>query len=108
MKTKTASSARLRGHGSSEAPRPLTSLKNIGATTARKLERIGIRDADDFLARDPYEVFRMLRRKVDPTLCRCALAGLVGAKLDAPWHKVTKLSAAEYEKRHPRHKWGPC
>ncbi len=88
--------------------RPLTSLRNIGAVTASKLERIGIRTADEFLARDPYEIFDELRKKVDPTLCRCALAGLVGARESKVWHTVTRRSAAEYEKRHPRHKWGPC
>jgi hypothetical protein len=86
----------------------LTDLPNIGKTTAAKLERIGILTKDDFLKRDPYEVFHTLRRKVDPTLCRCALAGIVGAKRGRPWPEVTKTAAAEYERRHPRHKWGPC
>jgi hypothetical protein len=108
MKKKAAPAARRTEPRTAKAPRPLTSLRNIGSTTARKLELIGVRSAEDFLARDPYEVFYTLRRKVDPTLCRCALAGLVGAKLNAAWHKVTRQSAAEYEKRHPRHKWGPC
>jgi len=88
--------------------KPLTSLRNIGPVTASKLERIGIRTADEFLARDPYEVFDELRKKVDPTLCRCALAGLVGAYEGRTWHVVTQKSAEEYEKRHPRHRWGPC
>jgi nucleotidyltransferase/DNA polymerase involved in DNA repair len=86
----------------------LTDLPNIGKTTAAKLEKIGIRTAEDFLGRDPYEVFHTLRTKVDPTLCRCALAGIIGAKTGEPWHKITKQTAAEYERRHPRHKWGPC
>ncbi len=88
--------------------KPLTSLRNIGAVTASKLERIGIRTAGEFLARDPYEVFDELRKKVDPTLCRCALAGLVGASEGKTWHVITRKSAEEYEKRHPRHRWGPC
>ena len=86
----------------------LTDLPNIGKTTAAKLEKIGIRKAEDFLKRDPYEVFHELRRKVDPTLCRCALAGIVGAKTGEPWHRITQRTAGEYVKRHPRHKWGPC
>ncbi len=86
----------------------LTELPNIGKTTAAKLERIGITTAEEFLDRDPYEVFHQLRTDVDPTLCRCALAGLVGAKRGEPWHKVAGKATAEYEKRHPRHKWGPC
>jgi nucleotidyltransferase/DNA polymerase involved in DNA repair len=86
----------------------LTDLPNIGKTTAAKLERIGLKTPDEFLKRDPYNVFHELRKKVDPTLCRCALAGIVGAKTGKPWHKITKKTAAEYEKRHPRHKWGLC
>jgi uncharacterized protein (DUF1697 family) len=88
--------------------RKLTDLANIGKTTAAKLEKIGIRTAEDFLKRDPYDVFHELRTKVDKTLCRCALAGIVGAKKGQAWHKITKASAAEYEKRHPGHRWGPC
>ncbi|MBN2265232.1 MAG: TfoX/Sxy family DNA transformation protein [Candidatus Aminicenantes bacterium] len=91
-----------------ETPRRLTGLPNIGKTTAAKLASIGIRTAEDLLARDPYEVFHELRTKVDPTLCRCALAGIVGAKTGERWHVITKKTAAEYEKRHPGHRWGPC
>jgi nucleotidyltransferase/DNA polymerase involved in DNA repair len=89
-------------------PAKLTDLPNIGKTTAAKLEKIGIRTPEDFLRRDPYDVFHKLRTKVDPTLCRCALAGIVGAKTGEPWHVITKNTAEEYKKRHPRHTWGPC
>jgi hypothetical protein len=92
----------------SQAGRPLTALANIGKVTERKLKQIGIRSAEDFLRRDPYQVFEELRQKVDPTLCRCALAVLVGARLGQPWHRITKASAREFEKRHPGHEWGPC
>ncbi len=86
----------------------LLSLPNMGKVTVAKLAKIGIATKEEFLKRDPYEVFDELRAKIDPTLCRCALAGIVGAKKGVPWHKITKDSAKEYEKRHPRHKWGPC
>ncbi len=88
------------------ALRSLRSLPNIGAVTEKKLNRIGIFAADDFLSRDPYDVFFELRQKVDPTLCRCALALVVGAKLGQPWHRITKATAREYEKRHPGHRLG--
>ena len=91
-----------------EADTSLRSLPNIGPTTAAKLARIGITTKKDFLKRDPYEVFDELRKKVDPTLCRCALAGIVGAKKGVRWHQVTKESAKEYERKHPRHVWGKC
>jgi hypothetical protein len=92
----------------SSAARSLRSLANIGAVTEKKLNRIGIRTADDFMRRDPYQVFAELRHKVDPTLCRCALALIVGAKLGLPWHRITRATAREYEKRHPGHVWGKC
>jgi hypothetical protein len=90
------------------AGKPLRSLANIGKVFEKILNRVGIFDADDFLGRDPYEVFSELRQKVDPTLCRCALASIVGAKLGQPWHRITKATAREYEKRHPGHVWGKC
>lgn len=90
------------------ALRSLRSLPNIGRVTEKKLNRIGISCREDFLRRDPYEVFEQLRQKVDPTLCRCALALIVGASLGLPWHRITKASAREYEKRHPGHVWGKC
>lgn len=86
----------------------LLSLPNMGKVTAAKLAKIGIATKEEFLKRDPYEVFDELRTKVDPTLCRCALAGIVGAKRGVAWHKITKDSAKEYGKRYPLHKWGPC
>lgn len=86
----------------------LRSLANIGSVTEKKLNAIGIFSKKDFLSRDPYDVFEKLRTQVDPTLCRCALASIVGAKLGQPWHRITKLSAGEYERRHPGHVWGKC
>ena len=91
-----------------KTPGKLTDLPNIGKTTAARLEKIGILTKEDFLKRDPYDVFHKLRTKVDPTLCRCALAGIVGAKKGVAWHQITKKSAKEYEKKHPRHVWGKC
>jgi hypothetical protein len=93
---------------SSKTNDSLESLPNIGGITADKLRQIGINSKREFLKRDPYRVFDELREKVDPTLCRCALAGIVGAKKGAPWHKITKDSAREYEKKHPKHVWGKC
>ena len=89
-------------------PEKLTDLPNIGKVTAEKLNRIGIKDQRDFLKRDPYRVYERLLKEVDPTLCRCVLASLVGAKTGKRWHRITKQTAGEYEKRHPAHRWGPC
>lgn len=83
----------------------LTKLTNIGKLTAQKLEKMGIHTAEEFLARDPYEVFEELRLKFDPNMCRCALSAIVGAHLDVPWPEIHKSSAKEFEKRFPNHKW---
>lgn len=91
-----------------KAGNSLRTLPNIGKVLEEKLKRIGIATPEEFLKRDPYQVFDELKEKVDPTLCRCALASVVGAKKGIPWHKITKDAAREYEKRHPKHKWGPC
>ena len=42
------------------------------------------------------------------TLINGILALIVGAKLGMPWHQITKVTAKEYEKRHPDHQWGKC
>ena len=86
----------------------LTELINIGPIIAKKLEKIGIKTAEEFLAHDPYQVFEELLIKVDPTLCRCALASLVGAQQGLPWHKVTKQSAQHFAAMHPQHRWENC
>jgi nucleotidyltransferase/DNA polymerase involved in DNA repair len=86
----------------------IESLHNIGPVTAAKLNKIGIRTAEDFLKHDPYEIFEKLRKEIDPTLCRCALAVIVGASEGISWYKITKKSAREYERRHPYHRWGKC
>lgn len=84
---------------------PLQALPNIGKVTALKLAKIGITTAEEFMSRNPYEVFNELRHKVDPTLCRCALASIVGARMNVPWHEITKVAAVEFEKMYPRHSW---
>ncbi len=83
----------------------LESLPNIGTKIAAKLRKINIKDVDDFMKRDPYEVFVELRIKDDPTLCRCALAALVGAQEGIVWHRIHKHSAEEFNKRYPEMKW---
>lgn len=86
--------------------RSLESLPNIGKVTALQLEKIGIKTKEDFLARDPYEVFNELLCKIDPTLCRSSLAGIVGAKENVPWNVVSKKATEEFERRYPKHSWG--
>lgn len=83
----------------------LESLPNIGKAMASKLRLIGIEDRQAFLKQDPYEIYAQLLAKVDPSLCRCVLASVVGAKQGIKWHKITKQAAAEFQKRYPNHEW---
>lgn len=83
----------------------LRTLINIGPVIEQKLLQIGISTKEEFLSMDPFEVFDKLLEKVDPTLCRCALASIVGAKVGLPWHKITRQAASDYDKLHPDHKW---
>ncbi len=86
-------------------PHSLESLPNIGKVIAGNLRSIGIQTKEEFLARDPYEVFHELTQKVDPTLCRCALASIIGAYEGIVWHKITKHAAKEYDEQYPKHRW---
>ncbi|MFA5104955.1 MAG: TfoX/Sxy family DNA transformation protein [Candidatus Margulisiibacteriota bacterium] len=93
---------------SSEKCSSLRGLINIGPAIEGKLKKIGITTKEQFLKKDPFKVFDKLLKKADPTLCRCALASIVGAKIGVPWYKITKQTASDYEKIHPRHRWGKC
>ena len=86
----------------------LTTLPNIGAITAKKLEKIGITTAEEFLARDPYQVFDELLTKVEPTLCRCALAGIIGAHKKVKWNLIMKEAVSKFESSHPKYKRVNC
>ena len=67
--------------------------------------KIWITTPEEFLARDPYEVFYQLKHKVDPKLCRCCLAAIVGAKEGVKWNTLHKSAAKEFEKRYPEEQW---
>jgi hypothetical protein len=86
----------------------LITLPNIGKVNSTRLHKIGIKTAEDFLVCDPYEIFDELLIKVDPTLCRCALASIVGAHCGIKWNLIMKEAVAKFEKNHPDHKWVNC
>ncbi len=80
----------------------LEALPNIGKGMAAKLSKIGIKTPQAFLREDPYKVFHHLRVRLEPRLCTCALACLVGAHKGVPWHKVCRKTKEEYYKRYPK------
>ena len=53
------------------------------------------------MAQDPYEVFHQLKMKVDPSLCRCALASIIGAHEGIKRNLIREESVRTYEQRYP-------
>ena len=94
---------RVRKTGADSAQR-LEDLVNIGPKIAQTLGMVGITTPAEFFARDPYDVFEQLLTRVDPTLCRCALASIVGAHQGIVWHKIHKQAAQEFIAR-TGYKW---
>ena len=84
---------------------PLTKLPNIWPVIADNLMKIGITTPEEFLQRDPYEVFHELKTRVDHTLCRCALASTVWAHEWKKRNSIHKESEKEFLKRYPNDKF---
>lgn len=80
---------------------PLCKLSNIWPRIADNLIKIWIATPEEFLAQDPYEVFHQLKIRVDPNLCRCALASIIGAYKGIKRNLIREEAVKTYEKRYP-------
>ena len=80
---------------------PLCKLPNIWPRIADSLIKIWIATPEEFLAQDPYEVFHQLKIKVDPSLCRCALASIIGAHKRIKRNLIREDAIKTYEQRYP-------
>lgn len=83
----------------------LTDLPNINLQAASRLTKVGIRTADDLLNGDPYQIFDVILKKVDPNLGRQDLAMIVGAYKGCHWNNVLSEAVREYRLRRPKHIW---
>jgi len=83
----------------------LTDLPNINLKTASHLSKVGIRTADDLLSGDPYQIFDLMLKKVDPELSRQDLSNVVGAYKGCNWNNVSGEAVREYRMRYPKHVW---
>ena len=83
----------------------LTDLPNINPRVASRLKRIGIRTPDDFLNRDPYQVFDVIDSRLKKDLSKKDLAMLVGAQKGCSWSSVLHEVTQEYRLRKPGHIW---
>ncbi len=84
------------------AARRLTDLPNINTEIASKLHKIGIRETEDFLSRDPYAIFEVMLQKIDPSMGKRDLASLVGAQQGCRWNNVLTEVTREYRMRQPK------
>lgn len=80
---------------------PLCKLPNIWLKIADNLIKIWITTPEEFLAQDPYEVFHQLKTKVDPSLCRCTLASIIGAYKEVKQNLIREEAVKTYEQRYP-------
>ena len=80
---------------------PLCKLPNIWPKIADNLIKIWIATPEEFLAQDPYEVFHQLKMKVDPNLCRCALASIIGAYKGIKRNLIREEAIKTYGQRYP-------
>ena len=88
-----------------KASQRLTDLPNINLQTASRLSKVGIRTADDLLNGDPYQIFELMLKKIDPDLSRQDLATIVGAYKGCHWNNVLSEAIREYRMRRPKHVW---
>lgn len=80
---------------------PLCKLPNIWPRISDNLIKIWITTPEEFLAQDPYEVFHQLKTKVNPSLCRCTLASIIGAYKEVKRNLIRKEAVKIYEQRYP-------
>ena len=80
---------------------PLCKLPNIWPRIADNLIKIWITTPEEFLAQDPYEVFHQLKTKVNPSLCRCTLASIIGAYKEVKRNLIRKEAVKIHEQRYP-------
>jgi hypothetical protein len=83
----------------------LTDLKNISYETAGRLNKVGIRTAEEFLSGNPYDIFEAMLRKDPKTNKKRILASLVGAYKGTHWNSVFSEAQREYKMRRPDHLW---
>ena len=80
---------------------PLCKLPNVWPKIADNLIKIWITTPEEFLAQDSYEVFHQLKTKVNPNLCRCALASIIGAYKEVKRNLIREEAIKTYEQRYP-------
>ncbi len=79
-----------------EKNQDLLSLPNLGPASVAQFKKIGITTVDEFMRRDPYQVYEELVEKEIIKPHMAALAAFVGAYYDLPWLGVVKTIRQKY------------
>lgn len=66
---------------------PISTLKGLGPQSEKTLARIGVNSADDFLAQDPFDLFKRLYR-LDGKANLNLLYAMIGAQQGCHWQEV--------------------
>jgi DNA transformation protein and related proteins len=74
--------------------RALSSLKGLGPRSEEMLPQVGIHNADDLLAADPYEIYKRLKATVPGTSIN-ALYAIIGAIEDRNWQDIKRERKGE-------------
>lgn len=70
-------------------------LRNIGVGMEKLLSEINIKTKEEFLEKDPHELYDKLKRK-HPSLHLAVLASFIGAHSDTPWYMIYGELKEEY------------
>lgn len=73
----------------------VTKLTNIGPGLERLLREIDITTAEEFLDRDPEELYTKLEES-RPGLHLAVLASFIGAHTDTPWYFIYHKTKKDY------------
>lgn len=67
----------------------LRDLKGFGPKSEEILAQVGVNSVEDFMAVDPFELYRQLKLKVKGTGLNSIYA-IIGAREDLHWQEVAK------------------
>ncbi len=59
-------------------------LKGLGPKSQQMLKQVGVTDVQQFLAYDPFELYRLLKQQL-PGVSLNMLYAIIGAQENSPW-----------------------
>ena len=69
-------------------------LRGFGGKSQQSLARVGIHSVDDFMAVDPFEIYKKLKETVPATSLNF-IYGIIAAQENKHWHQVMKEQKME-------------